>query len=240
MIGRLLWIAILAALGVIITVLQIDRQADISPALAATVPEPMRGYAQTRVALAAIEGEDPAAALAATKALVRRRPLPAEHLTLLASAQAKAGQAEAAAFTIQMAARRGWREPVAQEAVLRLALAAGDKPEAARRYGALLRRTATPDDLLTNLAPEVFGTTGDPARETLAKVIAGAPRWHSQYLQRGLQVLPPEVFGEITALALGRGARFTCNALAPVIETLRRRDPAAAARLEGPARERCV
>ena len=240
MIGRILWIAGLAALGIVITVLQIDRQADMTPALATAVPEPMRGYAQARIALEAVEGEDPAAALAAAETLVRRRPMPAEHLSLLAAAQAKAGQAEAAAFTIQMAARRGWREPVAQEAVLRLALAAGDKPEAARRYAALLRRTATPDELLLTLGPEVFGTTGDPARDTLAMVIAGAPRWHSQYLQRGLKLLPPDAFSEITVLALGRGAGFACDALAPVIESLRRRDPAAAARLEGPARERCV
>lgn len=240
MIGRILWIACLAALGIVITVLQIDRQADMTPALAAIVPEPMRGYAQPRIALEAIEDDDPAAALAAAEALVRRRPMPAEHLTLLASAQVKAGKVEAAAFTIQMAAQRGWREPVAQETVLRLALAAGDKPEVARRYGALLRRTATPDELLITLGPEVFGTTGDPARETLAMVIAGAPRWHGQYLQRGLQVLPTDAFGEITALALERGARFECAALAPVIENLRQRDPAAAARLEGPARDRCV
>jgi hypothetical protein len=59
---------------------------------------------------------------------------------LLAVAQAKAGNAEAAGLAIQIAGQRGWREPVAQEAVLRLALGAGNKPEAARRYAALFLR----------------------------------------------------------------------------------------------------
>lgn len=40
-------------------------------------------------------------------------------------------------MTIQISSQRGWREPVAQVAVLRLALDADDKAEAAHRYAAL-------------------------------------------------------------------------------------------------------
>lgn len=240
MIRRLLWFAALSAIAIVTTVLQFDRQADVSPALAATVPEAARAYAQMHVAFAATRGENPAAALAAAKALLRRRPMPAEHLTLLASAQAKAGQGEAAAFTIQIAGQRGWREPVAQEAVLRLALAAGDKAEAARRFAALLRREATPDALLTELGPAVFGDSAGPSRETLATIIANAARWHEQFLRRGPQVLPADAFGAITTLAIERGARFKCEAIAPAIESLRQRDAPAAGALSRAAQGRCV
>jgi hypothetical protein len=117
---------------------------------------------------------------------VRRRPLPAESLTLLAVAQAKAGHLEAAGRAIQIARQRCWRVPIAQEAVLRLALGARDKLEAARRYAALFLRDQTPDNLLQELAPAMLGEPGGLGQRTLITIIVGGERWHSTFLRRGV------------------------------------------------------
>lgn len=239
MTGRILWLALLLALAGVTTMLQIDRQAEATPALAPLVPGPMRGYAQARIAAAAIERGDGAAALAEARRLVQRRPVPAEHLTLLAIAQNKAGQPEQAGLTIQMAAKRGWREPVAQEAVLRLALVAGDKPEAARRYAALFLRAATPNPLLVELGPAVLDETGGPGQSTLVDIISGTDRWHDAFLRRGVQVMPPAAFTDITLASMARGARFDCGVLRQSLKGLGQKDAAAAARLVAGSRSQC-
>lgn len=239
MIGRIIWALALLGVAAFTAALQLDRQSALAPELAPLVPAPVRNYAQAKLAAEALKGDDPQAALAATEELVHRRPMPAEHLTLLAVAQAKTGEAEAAAFTIQMAARRGWRDPVAQEAVLRLALQAGDKAEAARRYAALFRRQATPDKLLVTLAPQVLGEPNGAGQQTFAQIVAGAPAWYEMFLQRGAQVMPPATFGEVLGLALERGGLFECEPLKQSIAALATRDAAAAAKLEGPAARRC-
>jgi hypothetical protein len=231
MIARIIWTAGLLGIAAVTAALQIDRQSQAAPALAPLVPVPFRNYAQTQLTIAAIDGDDPQAALAEAERLVRRRPVPAEYLTLLAAAQAKAGQPEKAGLTIQIAGQRGWRDPLAQEAVLRLALTAGDKAEAARRYGALLRREATPDALLIELGPKVLGEPKGAGRQALAEIIVGAERWHTLFLERGLRVMPTDAFSEVAAAAMERGARFDCELLKRTIEGLRQRDPAAGERL---------
>ncbi|MBU7580938.1 MAG: hypothetical protein KAF27_10790 [Porphyrobacter sp.] len=239
MIGRIIWIATLIGVGAVTTGLQLDRAADSSPALAPLVPEAFRSYAQAQIAATAVQAGDTPVALAAAEELVRSRPLPAENLTLLAAAQAKAGQTEKAGFSIQIAAQRGWRDPVAQETVLRLALEAGDKAEAARRYGALFRREETPDALLTELGLKVLGEPGGEGRKTLAGIIAGADRWHELFLQRGARVMPADAFAEVVAMAAERGARFDCGTLRMVAEGVSRRDGTAAAGLAPVMARRC-
>lgn len=240
MIGRILWLSALAGIGAVTAALQLDRQAELSPHIAPVVPAPFRSYAQAQLAAAAVEEGDRAGALAAAEQLVRRRPMPSEHLTILAAAQAKAGRVEDAGFSIQMAGRRGWRDPIAQEAVLRLALDAGDKAEAARRYAALFRGQRTPDKLLITLAPEVLGDARGVGQDTFAGIIAAAPGWHDLFFQRGAQVLPPQIFGDVIDLALAHGAQFRCDTLTQAIAGLGQRDPAVAAKLEGPAARRCA
>jgi hypothetical protein len=239
MIGRVAWVGSLIALALLVTFLQLDRQSAANPALAAMVPEPLRGYAQTSIAGRAVEGDDPALALAEARRLVRRRPIPSEHLTLLAIAQSEAGAAEQASVTIQIAGQRGWRDPLAQEAVLRLALAAGDKPEAARRFAALFLRASTSDELLRELAPGVLGDAEGAGRRTLVDIISATDRWNGTFLRRGVQVMPPATFAEIAAASMERGARFDCNALAQVLKGLKQSDATAATRLQAAARGQC-
>lgn len=239
MIGRIIWFAALAAIAAVTTALQLDKQSEAAPALAPLVPQPFRNFAQTQITASAAESGDPAVALAEAERLVQRRPLPAEYLTLLAIAQTKAGKAEAAGRTIQIAGQRGWRDPIAQEAVLRLALDAGDKAAAARRYAALFLRRDTPDALLAELGPAVLDEAGGPGRQTMVDIVVGGERWWELFLQRGAQVMPPAAFAAITADSLKRGAEFDCAVLGPSINTLKQRDAAAGAQLAAAAAERC-
>jgi hypothetical protein len=239
MMARILWLVLLAALAGVTTMLQLDRQTDATPSLAPLVPQPLRSYAQTKIAATAAQSEDSAAALDEARRLVQRRPIPAEHLTLLAIAQAKAGMSESAGLTIQVAAKRGWRDPVAQEAVLRLALAAGDQPEAARRYTALFLRSATPNTLLQEVGPEVLAKTGGPGQRTMVDIISGTDRWHDAFLRRGAQVMPPAAFADITLASMARGVRFNCGVLEQSVKGLRPKDAAAAQRIAVASDSQC-
>jgi hypothetical protein len=221
----------LAMIAALTAALQFDMQSRRSPQLAAVVPAPLRGHAQTQIVRSALVGQDAALAVREAERLVQRRPLPAENLILLAKGQAKAGQIEAAAQTIQIAGQRGWREPVAQEAVLRLALAAGDKPEAARRYAALFLQRQTPDTLLEELGQAVLGEPRGPGQQTMVAIIAGGERWHTNFLRRGARVMPPAAFSAIVVDSIALGVRFDCSVLKQSTAQLEQRDPMAAADL---------
>lgn len=238
MMVRVIWIAALAGIGAVTAGLQIDLKSKSASQFAAVVPEPLRNFAQLRIAQQAVLGDDPAVALAETRKLVARRPLPSEHLTLLAAGQAKAGKDDAAT-TIQIAGRRGWRDPVAQLAVLRLALAAGDRREAARRYAALFLRRDTPDALLRELSPQVFGGTDTTARDAMIQIVVGGERWHAQFLARGRRVIPAYAFASIAAGSMAKGAAFDCRQIKQIVTYLNRDDASAAALLEDAASNRC-
>lgn len=239
MIAQIVWIASIVTFAALTVGLQVDMQAKKSPALAMRVPAPLRNFAQAPIAQNALMGNDPVLALAEAERLVRRRPLPAENLALLAAAQVKAKEVDKAARTVQIAGQRGWREPIAQEAVLRLALAAGDQAEAARRYAALFLRERTPRSLLEELGPAVLGEQGGAGQRTMVAIIVGGQRWHSHFLRGGPQVMPPDAFAAITEESLAAGARFDCGALGQSMRVLARRDRAASERLRVAAANRC-
>lgn len=231
MIGRIVWFAALIGIALVTAALQFDMQSRRSPQLAAMVPAPLRGHSQVQVVRSALAGKDAALALGEAERLLQRRPLPAENLVLLATGQAKAGKPDDAVLTIQIAGRRGWRDPVAQQAVLRLALAAGDKPEAARRYAALFLQRQTPDALLEELGQAVLDEARGPGQQTMLAIIIGGERWHSIFLRRGPRVMPPAAFSAIVADSIARGVRFDCNLLGQSAGMLAQRDAVAAADL---------
>lgn len=239
MIGRILWFAALTGIALVTTALQIDKQSERNGALAVIVPEPLRNFAQTQVTQNALSGKNAKAALAEAERLVRRRPVPAEYLTLLAAAQAKAGKAEQAALTVQIAGQRGWRDPAAQEAVLRLALSAGDKAEAGRRYTALFLNSQTPNAKLEELGRLVLEEPRGTAQQTMVSIIAGGARWHGAFLNRGPQVMPPAAFSAAVVDSLARGADFDCRDIAVSLTLLNGRDAEAAAGLRQALVARC-
>ena len=239
MIARILWLALLTAVAVVTAGVQLDRETRKTFSLAPSVPETFRSSAQLVVAASAIGGDNPEYALAQAEELVRRRPMPAEHLRLLAQAQFGAGMNEESTLTIQYAAQRGWRDPLAQEAVLRLALEVGDKPEAARRYAALFLRAATEDELLEELGREVLAEPGGEGRQTLITIVGGGERWHNQFLRRGARVMPPDAFVEIVSATVDAGARYDCTVLEQIKPGLTLRDAEAGAQFAQVVSETC-
>lgn len=223
MITRILWAALMAVIALVVIGVQLDRQSRKTPALAVAVPEVLRSSAQLPIAAYALDGDNPELALSEARRLVARRPLPAEHLRILAQAEFAAGLNEKSALTIQYAAQRGWRDPVAQEAMLRLALGAGDKAEAARRFAALFLRRDTTDALLEELGPEVLAEPGGAGRTTLIEIVGGGERWHNQFLRRGALVMPPDAYVEIVTATTEAGTRYDCNLLTQVEPILSRR-----------------
>lgn len=239
MIGRILWFATILAVGAVTFSVQLDRQARVSPALAPNVPEPFRAFAQTHIAANALQGDDPALALEEAEKLVKRRPIPAPHFRLLAAAQFNVDEVAAAGQTVQIGAKRGWRDTLSQEAMLRLALQAGDKPEAARRYAALFLNNQTPEELLIELNEPVFEEAGGVGRTTFTDIVAGGDRWLGFFLTRGPRVLSPDAFAEIVTASQKRGTRFPCTPLERALKDLQKRDPAAAEALQAISKKSC-
>lgn len=224
MIARTAWLAILTVLALIMAGLQLDRQTRRTSSIAQGVPEMFRSAAQFPIAANALAGPDPALALAEAEKLVRRRPMPAEHLRVLAQAQIAAGDYNQGTLTIQYAAQRGWRDPLAQESMLRLALSAGDAPEAARRYAALFLRRDTQDALLEELGPEVLAEPGGAGRTTLVDIVSGGERWHNQFMNRGARVMPPDAFTEIVTATVAKGTNYDCGLLQQAGRVISARD----------------
>ncbi len=239
MIGGIVWRIALLAIALITVGVQLDRQARKTPQIAASVPDPFRSASQRPFAAYALDGEDPEFALAEAARLVRRRPYPAEHLRILAQAQFAAGRFEDSQLTIQYAAQRGWREPLAQEALLRLALDAGDNDEAARRYAALFLRRDTEDALLEELGPRVLAESGGEGRTTLAQIVGGGERWHNQFLRRGSRVMPPDAFAEIVVSTSQAGTRFDCTVLGQVAGSVGHRDEEAGSQIAAIVEDQC-
>lgn len=224
MIGRIIWWVALAIVGVISFAVQIDRQAAITPSLAEVVPPPFRGFAQARIATQALSSGSSELALEETRRLVDQRPIPAEALSLFAQARLESGDAEGGLLAIQYAAQRGWRDPAAQEAMLRLAVAAGDEAEAAKRYVALFLQSGTEDALLDEFGQGLFGSSDGPATQTLIEIVANAPRWQSTFLRRGSRTLPAMAFVTVIEQATTKGAQFDCAVLDQSAQLIANRD----------------
>lgn len=231
MIGRILWYVVLACVAAATIGVQLDRQARKTPELATQVPAPFRSAAQPRVTALAIDSGMEERSLAEAQALVRGRPMPARHLRLLAQAHFAAGDNETSALVIQYAAQRGWRDSLAQEAMMQIALVAGDRSEAARRYAALFLIRKTDQALLEEAGPLVFPERGAPERAVFAEIVRGADRWQRTFLSRGARVMPPDAFVEVLELGVADGAEFDCQALEQARRTIERGDEASAKRL---------
>lgn len=239
MIARLVWIALLGVIGAITAQLQFDRQSARDPAMGDWVAAPFRAYAQHNAVLAGLPQEDSAQVLAEAKRLAERRPIPAENLSLLAQAYVKVGNGEAATVTMQNAAQRGWRDPVAQEVMARLAIAFDDMPEATRRFTALMVLDDTNTPLLRDLASAIFADPASPGFATLSEIVSGTDRWSKVFIRRGSHVMPPAAFVEVVAASMARGATFDCTSVSRSLRVVARSDVAAATRLVATTRATC-
>ena len=207
MIRRALWLIGAAALGAVAVAAQLDQQSAGNPSLARLVPPPFRSNAQFHLAGRALIEGSPAQAMFEARRFVRRRPVPADGLYLLAGAQQVAGQVDQSLLTAQYSARRGWRLAPAQDLMFRIAMASGDLPEAANRLAALWA-AAPADPALGELTPVLLAAPGGP--QAFAKPLAGTRISLESFADTAFGMAPP---GQVTAALAeaGRlGARFDC------------------------------
>lgn len=239
MIARTVWVVLCGALAFATLQLQLDRQAAREPEYARFVLEPFRANAQFIRTARELYGQDTDAALAEARILVQRRPIPAEHLTLLAGAYYQDEQIDRASLAVQFAAQRGWRDTVAQEARLRLALEAGDEAEAARRFVALMLSPNLNGASLREMGQAVFAGPPGEAESVLVDLVVETDRWHPLLLRHGPSLMPPPAFADVIARSLARGVRLDCAALRRAIGTLKKQDQASAQQLRDAVEAQC-
>lgn len=194
---RAVWFLLLLAIALIAAGAQLDRQSRIDPDLSTAVPHPFRSFAQANVAADMLLGRDRTASLNAAQLLVRRRPVDAAHLRMLAQAQLADGQQQEGERSLQIAGKLGWRDGGTQYGMLQLAMAAGDHTEAARRLAAIWA-LSTDRDAMAQLAPAVLAH--EDARAEFARLVNSNPRWRAKVIREAPATLPAELAQEITTL----------------------------------------
>lgn len=217
MIGKILWLLVCVVLGITAGFLQLDREARRKPALADNVPAVFRGFAHEGMTLRALRAEQADASLDHATALVRKRPLPAEHLAMLALAGAAGNRVELSNKAILLSARRGWRAPLAQQVIVASAVDAGQWTTASDRLTALWRSGAE-DQTLGLLMSRVLA---DPRGQTAFSAHVGEnPKSIRRFAYWGVRNLPSDAFASTMAQAIQRGGDVDCGDLGYVTERL--------------------
>ena len=216
MTGRVLWWLALAMAGAMALVAEVDRASRFSPELAPLVPAGFPGFAAEQRAKAAIAAGDGEAALAEAHALVRARPLPAEHLSLLAYAAAMEGDEALSLAALELSTTRGWREPLAQQAAAEAALLSGEHDVAAGRIAALFATGALPDET-AGLAARLLES--EAGRQAFARRLAAAGHWQSNALPAFSAAADPGQLTQTVTLAASLGARLPCERLQAIAAT---------------------
>ena len=208
MIGRWAFIVVLAGIAAIAAFAQIDRAARDDAALSTLVPAPFRGFAAESRTRLLVMANQPDAALAEARLLVRHRPMKANNLSLLFAAATVAQRDEEAAAALELAGTRGWREPIAQ---LALASAAQnqDLPDlAAMRIVAILAVGQFRDQAMALLQRLLATPAG---REAFARQLAAEGYWQDRFLRSAIRSYPRETASDLLVRAEAQGARFNCR-----------------------------
>ena len=219
---RWLWRLALALIALVAIGAQLDRASYLRPELAIVVPKPFRSFAQPTTALIELATGDSAAALDEARRLIRRRPIPAEHLFTLAMAQARSGDPKGFAETFRAASTRGWRYPPLQIAAAQAALASGDVAGAANRVAALWAENAD-NPSVAELTKSLLDAPGGP--EAFAVPLAKSRIWPDNFVSRATGIASPDRALSAVIAARQEGTQFDCRALERFERALAKRGP---------------
>lgn len=162
------------------------------------------GRATPAAAARALEaGEDPLA-LAEARDLVARRPVPADHLLLLATAELRTGDRKGFEQAFRLATTRGWRNEAVQLVAARSALAQGDATAAANRIAALWALGGSANEL-PRMTRELLALPGGP--EALGTQLGRTRVWQATFLQRAPEFGTPDAIARLKAAAKASGVR---------------------------------
>lgn len=216
---RIAWYALAAMLALVATGVELDRQSRRDPALAVSVPRPFRSFAQERIVFDKLGSDDSATALDEAERLIRRRPIPAENLFLLAAANGAAGNAEAGVYALGLSAERGWRVRQVQLAMIGDALQRGEADNAAARLLALWS-TGADDGVLEQATRAVLAAPDGP--EAFGRILAKSRFSQNAVLRKSLRYTSPGNFARMVHAALLAGAGFDCPKIQSLAEILSR------------------
>ena len=230
------WLAVCVAVAILALFLQMDRQSRYDPAISSRVPVRFRSFAQIHLVAEALDRRE-ADAFALARALVVKRPIPAEHLALLGLAAAGQGRPALAEQAIIVSAQRGWRVPMTQQAIALAAIEQGQSRAAADRLIALWRTDSDPRAITLVTAPVLEQRE---ARTAFARSMAESPAVQAHFLEWGPANLDPALFADAVAQTVRVGGQVDCALLADAAQALMDRGlPAPAARLwQGPCNNR--
>ncbi len=232
---RYAWICLMVILGVFASGAQLDRESRRSPMLAPLVPPMFRSFSQAHQVISTVRSAKPADALNAAQLLVQRRPIPSEHLSLLAIAKARNSDNEAALLLLQKAAQRGWRDSLAQQTMFGIAFNAGDMAESSRRIAALWAIGENQMPLVASTAKVLATPEG---RKAMAATLSTNGLWTKAFLS-AREGVPPQHFAETLAMAAEQGANLDCAILQRIEQRYKRDRHDAEAALITKARQSC-
>lgn len=231
----LFWLVLLGIFGCT-AMLQIDRQARLSPQLSRLVAGPFQSHAlEYLVAEAAREKR--ADAYAKGVMLVERRPVPADTLYLASLAAVTAGRNDVADASMALAAARGWRATLPNLLALRGAFEVQDWEGSVHRLAALYRMNSITDVTRQGLAVVAERAEG---REAIANYAAKDPKFAFFVLRSAIDNIPLPAAIDVIERTRTKGASFACADLAGVSGALLRRGQAKAAQGLWPAHCRQV
>jgi len=205
---RILWYVLVIMLALIAVGAQLDRQTRRDPNLASLVPAPFRSFAQEHIVRASLQAHKKEGALREAITLVRRRPVPAENLFLLAGAQFAAGHGEEAGQALDLSASRGWRASQVQRIMIAVALKNGMVEAASARLLALWS-IGTDKKHLAPFTQQVLQADGGP--EAFGKMVAQSRFAGNTILRESLQMSTAQQYARMIHAANVAGAQFDCS-----------------------------
>lgn len=208
MIGRILFWLALVATAVMCFIVQIDRQALVQPQLATIVPDWIGGAAKEHRVEAALQAGNDREGLELARELVRSRPMPSEHLTMLAQAQILTGETDAGVATMQAATARGWRVPALQLAVAQGALQIGEYGTAADRLAAIIALGAH-NEISASLLAQVLARP--EGRAAFAERLSGEGYWQLRFFRAARYAAAPQDLMETLLMAEDHGFETPCQ-----------------------------
>jgi hypothetical protein len=204
------WRGVLALLAIVALGAQLDQASATRPQLALAVPAPFRSKAQATVAMLSLTTRDSATARAEARRLVRRRPMPAEHLFTLAAADLRNQRPQAFTKDFRAASTRGWRYAPLQAAAAQGALQNGDLTGAANRIAALWAAAAD-DPSTVPLTTLLLSKPHGP--EAFALPLSQTHVWSANFLAGAANLAPVPTVVRTVEAAQRNGAHFDCTAI---------------------------
>lgn len=170
---------------------QLDFATEKNEYLAAQVPALFASKARIEATDQALDGSAADVALQRAEELVKARPVPAESLTRLARAALLEDRQTLANEALFEAARRGWRDPIAQVAILEGALLVDDWSVVAQRLSAM-RKLRYPREL-TDRRMAIMAEHPE-GRAELVRQFGQDPFWLQQFASYGPEILTAATF----------------------------------------------